>query len=228
MGDAKGEGRVPGHPQTGGLMISRVPIRQHPAAIAQHPIFAATLAVVVSMAVAAAPSRASSSTVTFNDLTDTLTASATSSRITTTPCGFIHITLMGQNLNVEGCTATITGPSGSSSFTAPSMVFIGGDNGHVSDLIMISPGAIADTALVTFASDPIEEMPFMCSDVGGCAISENGRLQLGAQIKWNNRDHTKDKIKFASDVEMVPEPASLVLLGGGLLAMAGYIRRRRR
>jgi PEP-CTERM motif len=208
-------------------MVSRVPIRQHPAGITQHPILAATLVVVVSMAVAAAPSRASSSTVTFNDLTDTLTASATSNRITTT-CGFIHITLMGRNLTPEGCTATITGPSGSSSFTAPSMVFIGGDNGQLSDLIMISPGAIADTALVTFASDPIEEMPFTCSDVGGCAITENGRLQLGAQIKWNNRDHTKDKIKFASDVEMVPEPASLVLLGGGLLAMAGYIRRRRR
>jgi len=62
-------------------------------------------------------------------------------------------------------------------------------------------------------------------------MTEDGKVQLGISIGW--RDATTgavvatDNISFQSDVP-VPEPTSLVLFGGGCLAVVGHIRRRRR
>jgi len=188
------------------------------------------------MGVAAAlalPARASE--VTFNDLTDTVSATVTSSSsgssVTIDQCGLFSVTIRGTAVSVEGCKATIVGPANSSSFQARTLTLIGGDSGNVSDAIIVTPDILNDNKLhVIFASDP--EIPgtpgigVACSTVlGGCQVTETGGVQSGLTITWSN--HKTDSINFQSDTDsIVPEPSSLVLLGGGLLVVGGYLKRR--
>jgi hypothetical protein len=184
-------------------------------------------------AVLALPARADE--VTFNDLTDTVSATVTSSSsgssVTIDQCGLFSVTIRGTAVSVEGCKATIVGPANSSSFQARTLTLIGGDSGNVSDAIIVTPDILNDNKLhVIFASDP--EIPgtpgigVACSTVlGGCQVTETGGVQSGLTITWSN--HKTDTINFKSDTDsIVPEPSSLVLLGGGLLAVGGYLKRR--
>ena len=165
--------------------------------------------------------------VTFNDLIDMVTASKSGSRVTINECGLSTITLGGQSMSVEGCRATITAPDDSTSFDAPRLTLIGGDNGNISDAILVTK--VGNVAHVLFLSDPHvpgkPELSIPCSRFGGCQLTETGGVQIGATIAWNNGG--TDTVSFKSDTDsMVPEPASLMLLGGGLLVVAGYMKRR--
>lgn len=175
-------------------------------------------------AVVALPARGDE--VTFNDLTDTVSATVTSSSsgssVTIDQCGLFSVTILGRSVAVEGCKATIVGPANSDSFKARTLTLIGGDNGNVSDAIIVTPDLLNHNKLqVIFASDPeVPGIGVACSTIpGGCQVTETGSVQSGVTITWSN-DKT-DKVSFKSDTDsIVPEPSSLVLLAGGLLAVA--------
>jgi hypothetical protein len=173
--------------------------------------------------------------VTFNDLTDTVSATVTSSNsgssVTINQCGLFTVNFRGTMVSVEGCKATIVGPSASSSFRAPLLTLIGGDNGKVSDAIIVTPDVFKDNKLhVIFASDTeiagVPGIGVACSTIpGGCQVVETGGVQSGVTIHWSNGK--SDSVNFKSDGDsMVPEPSSLMLLGAGLLAIGGHLKRR--
>lgn len=169
--------------------------------------------------------------VTFHDLIDTVTATKSGSRVTIVGggCGVSTVTLGGQSVSAEGCQATITAPDDSTSFDAPRLILIGGDNGNISDAILVTK--VGKVAHVLFLSDPHvlsgkSELSIPCSRFGGCQLTETGVVQTGVTIEWN-KDGGTDTVKFQSDTDStVPEPASLILLGGGLLVVGGYLKRR--
>ena len=195
---------------------------------------ASLLAALAAAVVLALPARAD--VVTFNDLTDTVTATITSStsgsKVTINECGILTIELKPRSpVSVEGCMVTIVGPANSSSFKAPLLTLIGGDNGNVSDAILVSSDFSDKNKLrVIFASDleipgkpgigvPCDTFPI------GCQVTETGGVQPGITIKWSHG--AKDTVSFQSDVmSIVPEPSSLMLLGGGLLLVGVYLKRR--
>ena len=174
--------------------------------------------------------------VTFNDLTDTVRATVTSStsgsKITINECGIFSVPLGPRtSVSAEGCLATIVGPANSSSFEAPLLTLIGGANGNVSDeIIVLSDFSDKNKLQVIFVSDPEipgkSEIGLACSTFPtGCQVTETGGVQPGITITWGNG--AKDVVSFQSDTDsIVPEPSSLVLLGGGLLVVGGYLKRR--
>jgi hypothetical protein len=196
-------------------------------------VIAVTILLAAALAVAL-PARAD--VVTFNDLTDTvkakITSSTSGSKVTINECGILTIELKPRSpVSVEGCMATIVGPANSSSFKAPLLTLIGGDKGNVSDAILVfSDFSDKNKLQVIFASDlEIPGKPGIgvaCNTFFiGCTVTETGGVQPGITITWSNG--AKDTVSFKSDAEgMVPEPSSLTLLGGGLLLVGGYLKRR--
>jgi hypothetical protein len=216
----------------------------HPLAVLKRyafPVIALALMLLLS-------SSARAGTTTFNDLTDTLSVSSTNLGASSCGTETVNVPTIGQSFTAEFCNKTLVGPSGATGFTTsdcrprpnqPTGCFtlIGGANGGVSDFVLVTPffssaitgcsPTVASCVQVLFASDA--ELPggdgfgLTCSQfslVGGCGVTENGSLtQLAATIHWTGTTST-DSIEFGSDVE--PEPASLLLLGSGLLAMAAF------
>lgn len=189
-----------------------------------------TLVIVMLAMLMAVPSRADE--VTFLDNTETPSVSTSSTRISV-----INVTgcLPPAPGSTEECRAIILAPSGSLFSGATFMnVFIGTEsNGSFSDVIEIIPSSDGTSALVTLVSDPPGgAFGGTCANVGGCQVIEDGTVRFGDSITWTNPltgAKTTDNIFFQSNLDTpVPEPASLVLLGSGFLAVVGYIRRRQR
>jgi PEP-CTERM motif len=83
------------------------------------------------------------------------------------------------------------------------------------------------TAAFVFDSDlpALEGVPVPCPAVIGCNAAETGGPQLVGTITWSGG--TTDRIFIESDKEgVVPEPATLILLGSGLAMTGGFLRRR--
>ena len=88
----------------------------------------------------------------------------------------------------------------------------------------------------TFFSDTEPALPTCGSVSAPCNFLETGSVQLMGLITWS--DGTVDTINFCSDVESqtpscspsssVPEPSTVMLLGVGLLELAGVTWRRHR
>jgi hypothetical protein len=192
-------------------------------------------------------------TVTFDDLSETLTPPdvtgfGSPSRATfNCPSTGESITVGTHTFSGEGCTATINGPLGNTGFTLSGpcdtyltgcVTFIWASPGgpgttrEISDVVRLQQTAGVFT--VTFVSDPDtgsgEGFGFTCAQVAAlgpgldCGPQENGSSQLAADITWTGTTTTVDHIKFMSDP--VPEPASLALVGSGLLAIAAFRRKR--
>jgi len=184
----------------------------------------------LAMAMVALPARADE--VRFNDLGDKVSAksmpSASPSTVKIGKCGLFNITILGTPVSVEGCMATIVGPASFSAADTRLVTLIGGDNGNISDAIIVTPDLSANTVHVLFASDldhpGVSGIGVACPPtvLGGCQVIESGGIQDGVKIKWSNG--VTDTVHFQSDV--VPEPSSLLLLGSGLLAIAGYLKKR--
>jgi PEP-CTERM motif len=176
-------------------------------------------------ALTAFPARADD--VTFLDSTDSVTASTTSSRITTVgTCGAI----VG---GAEQCVVTIAAPTnylfnginGSSGTDFADLRYTEQDFSSISDEITIT-SLVPNQVSVVFTSDTSEG-----AGLGPCVLSplcigvESGSVETAATLDWTNLigGHITDTISFQSDVETpAPEPSSLVLFGSGLLAVAGY------
>jgi hypothetical protein len=111
-------------------------------------------------------------------------------------------------------------------------LFIVMEGGKISDVLALFTGL--DGALhAVFVSDPATMagevgLPALtlCSTLGSlCTSSTNERQTIS--INWSNGK--KDTVSFQSDSEgggVVPEPGSLALLGSGLLAITGFLRKR--
>lgn len=174
------------------------------------------LLALLALCLASSPARADNIVI-FYDLTDTITATLNGVPV---------------NLNVHG----------------PEEVwfsFSGGVPGHEDnynyyvDLTEPGTGVISDrlaiyynsagNVAVRFCSDP-SDFAFCAEGIPGPAyytMEENGLLQyiIGVPPETEN---FWDKYYAQSEVEPIPEPASLILFGSGLAGLAAILRRRLR
>ncbi len=197
------------------------------------PLTLSTLVITILTTLMTAPARADS--VIFHDTTDTVTATTSASdptnpRITISQCGITTPDpFFATGLLLEACTATLSAPSGATGLNLSGGGFMafGEGDGTASDFIAFELSL--PTTTITFFSDTSAGIP--CSDFfGGCAVTEDGTVQSSETLTWLDNSGAilaTDNVSFQSDVEVVPEPASLALLGSGLLAIIGYTRRRR-
>lgn len=159
-------------------------------------------------------------TLTFIDLTDTVTVSDDTGRTSDLSC-------LG-----EACTVTLTGPTGTSP-TTESFFTTWAEPGSnvVSDVVA---AGVPDSGIglsILFESDHDGVTPPLCP-AGGCTGVETGLVQTAFTIQWKNTEGAvvaTDTIAFKSDSETVPEPASALLLftGVGVVAMARRRARRK-
>src|SRR6202171_76080 len=180
--------------------------------------------------------RADQTTITFTDTSESLTATATGrAKIVTLPIlGPLCGTVPAGQTKVEGCIVRIDAPSGAS-FSSGNQVYLAAENSTVNSdaIVVVGHGSYV---FVTFISDTVvsgqeQGLPPTCNqlkklaDVDTCTnISEAGSIH----ITWGTGSNMgTDTVNFQSDTPgFAPEPTSLVLLGSGLLAIAGFLRKR--
>lgn len=169
-------------------------------------------------------------------LTSTLILSGTGAVASFGPCGFDTFTIPNTfpvvTVTAEGCQATITAPPRQTfSGNAFSLVLVS-ENGKISDaLITYNPDDVHIQLL--FLSDSVvngtevglpSSLTDLCSQFFTSCTTTNAE-QFSTLVNWTNG--TSDVVSFQSDTDsVVPEPGSLALLGSGLLAIGGLIKKR--
>ena len=183
--------------------------------------------------------------ITFHDVQDALTVDGSASSRFIIPTGCTTTAAL------EACTVTLAAPFGAhfSGSNLPISYTISEGNNTLSDEI---------DPLTFVASNPFVQFKFLSNGPGvggvgepsvlpcpptGCNITENGTVQQTFDatgnlitIDWATGTPGseiivgQDTISFESDVTPgeVPEPASLILFGSGLVMAGGFLRRRRR
>jgi hypothetical protein len=184
----------------------------HIAALARGAAF---VFVAVSAVLPQADARAGA--ITFDDLSDVLTVADTTGRITSSVCA--------TTIAAESCLVTFSAP--------PHTV---GDTGSPITLNVreSASGAISDVVIFSFTTtagmiDFVSDVEGSVLDpVPGPFIVETGTVQDVASVTWTLADGSTvvDTIGFISDISEIPEPASIALLGIGLIGV-GLIRTRR-
>jgi hypothetical protein len=171
-------------------------------------------------------------TVNFADTTDTVLGTTTGSRASIDSvmgnqlCGLQTVTLGGQTIAAEGCFASITAPAALATLNGGDHLYLVNEGGVVSDAIAVTQ--VLGTVHVVFLSDASVAgqepgLPLTCAAFAGLCttIGEVGTIP----VNWSTG--TKDTVTFQSDAPgVVPEPATLTLLGSGLLAIGGFVRKR--
>lgn len=162
------------------------------------------------------PSGAFAGTITFFDLTDTVTVSLSSDLIA-----------RGSTFSCAGERCTVTLPP-------PLLPGTLGVNFNSTQIFEPNSTLLSDTILVAFPSFPTATITFT-SDTEGVPLPplpgtnpsmfEDGTVQLASSIFWHFNvggviTDATDNISFQSDV--VPEPSTFLLLGTGFLGFLGY------
>jgi hypothetical protein len=171
--------------------------------------------------------KAAGITILFNDLTDTITVSPSSSRVAVVPGTCSEST-------VEFCEIALIPPLGAATIASTTIQLLNtiGEGSAsattpISDILSSTAATGLPGAVFTFNSD-LELGLGLCPS-GGCTFAEtSGDPVTVGSILWS--DGTTDVIQFESLPELstvVPEPVSLILLGSGLAIAGGFLRRRR-
>jgi hypothetical protein len=99
---------------------------------------------------------------------------------------------------------------------------------NVSDRLFISNLGTSGSPILYFEFISADPPTLDCSQnsPNGCQLTEDGTVQFAIAVNWS--DGTQDTVNFQSGPAPVPEPASMLLLGTGLVGLAGVVRRKLR
>ncbi len=152
-------------------------------------------------------SSATADTILFNDLTDNVSITTISTRVTAISCGI--------NSLFEFCDFTLAPPSSTATLLSPSAATFGiAEAGSTSASDEIAYGQIVGSQILTFNFfsdlDPGATIATCSPPITNCLV-ETGAVQTAFQLFWSNG--TVDTIQFQSEV---PELPSIILLAIGM------------